>query len=103
MTQYIIDIETNGITDWAKLSDLKEVFVLSIFNRTEGTMHSFNNQGGGNIQEGIEMLNGADEIIGHNIVNFDIPALFKLYGFGHPNLTDTVILSRCIYPDLKNR
>lgn len=102
MKQYIIDIETNGITDWAKLSDLKEVFVLSIFNRTEGTMHSFNNQGGGNIQEGIEMLNGADEIIGHNIVNFDIPALFKLYGFGHPNLTDTVILSRCIYPDLRN-
>ena len=102
MKQLIIDIETNGITDWAKLSDLKEVFVLSILDRDTNTMHSFNNQSGGNIEEGIELLNSADEIIGHNIISFDIPALFKLYGFGHPNLTDTIILSRCIYPDLRN-
>ena len=50
-------------------------------------MYSFNNQVEGDIQRGLDLLSTADEIIGHNIIGFDIPALFKLFGFGHPNVT----------------
>jgi DNA polymerase-1 len=102
MKQLVFDIETNGIEDWSQLSDLTDVYCLSIFDRAENKMYSFNNQVEGDIQRGLDLLSTADEIIGHNIIGFDIPALFKLFGFGHPNVTDTLIMSRCIYSDVRN-
>jgi DNA polymerase I-like protein with 3'-5' exonuclease and polymerase domains len=100
--QYIFDIETNGVTDWKQLSDLKEVHVLSIYDVLENEMHSFNSQVEGSIEKGVALLKTADEIIGHNVIGFDVPALCKLYKFSHPNITDTVVMSRCIYSDLRN-
>lgn len=54
------------------------------------------------IKEGLAILSEADVIIGHNIINFDIPALHKVY----PDWTykgdpfDTIIATRTIWPDL---
>ena len=76
MKQLVFDIETNGIEDWSQLSDLTDVYCLSIFDRAENKMYSFNNQVEGDIQRGLDLLSTADEIIGHNIIGFDIPALF---------------------------
>ena len=48
-------------------------------------------------------LSKADEIIGHNIINYDIPAIqiVKPGWNTEAKITDTLILSRLIYSDLK--
>jgi DNA polymerase I-like protein with 3'-5' exonuclease and polymerase domains len=53
--------------------------------------------------EALKALAAADEIIGHNIVRFDIPALKKLYPWWNPRgkITDTIILSKLIWPHLE--
>jgi len=46
------------------------------------------------------LLEHADELIGHNIIQFDIPVLSKLYGFVPTGtVTDTLVQSRLLYPD----
>jgi DNA polymerase I-like protein with 3'-5' exonuclease and polymerase domains len=49
------------------------------------------------------MLMKADELIGHNIIKFDIPALQKVYPWFKPVgvVIDTLVLSRMIWPELK--
>ena len=50
------------------------------------------------------MLSQAERLVGHNVIDFDIPALKKLYGFSPPlvKVLDTLVLSRCTFPDLRN-
>jgi DNA polymerase I-like protein with 3'-5' exonuclease and polymerase domains len=49
------------------------------------------------------MLMEADELIGHNIIKFDIPALQKVYPWFKPKgvVIDTLVLARLIWPELK--
>ena len=56
------------------------------------------------IEETIRMIQGADEIIGHNIIAFDIPALQKVYPWFKPTgkITDTLVISRLVAADLIN-
>lgn len=53
-----------------------------------------------NISEGLNILKSADRLIGHNIIQYDIPVLKKLYNI---NLTDNVLdtfnLSMICYPE----
>ena len=48
------------------------------------------------------MLTEADVIVGHNIINFDIPALRKTYSWFEPSgdVIDTLILSRLYHPNM---
>ena len=48
-----------------------------------------------------EFIKKTKEIIGHNIIGFDIPVINKLFGydlFKHCKITDTLILSRLLNP-----
>jgi len=52
------------------------------------------------IESGLEFLSEAEELIGHNIIGYDLPLFEKLYGFKYGGtLTDTLILSRLLNPD----
>lgn len=56
------------------------------------------------VEDGIKSLMAADEIIGHNIITFDIPAIKKLYPWFSTDgllVTDTLVLSRLICSDQK--
>lgn len=56
------------------------------------------------IQEGLAILQAADEIIGHNIIKFDIPAIQKVYPWWYidrSKVTDTLINSRLIWPEIR--
>lgn len=68
---------------------------------------SCHNQGvndgiGWTVSHGLEHLLQADELIGHNIIKFDIPALQKVYPWFAPRarLLDTLVLSRLIWPEI---
>ncbi len=55
-----------------------------------------------NVAEGVEALEKADGLAGHNIVSYDIPLLRELFpNFKIPKtLHDTLIFSRLYYPNL---
>jgi len=99
MHSIIIDIETNAIEDWRNLTDLKEIHCLVIRNGT--SVETFNAE---NLEEGVRQIELADEVIGHNAMAFDIPAIKKLF----PNfrmqgcLRDTMLLSRLVWPDIRD-
>lgn len=54
------------------------------------------------VAEGLKLLQEADEISGHNIVKFDIPAIQKLYPNFNPKgkIFDTMLMSKLVYPDV---
>lgn len=99
----MFDIETNGL--------LKEVNVLHcmcVYDTENQKMHRFDPT---NVEDGVKMLQ--DEIdkggmlCGHNIIDYDIPALEKLYPklFHIPyekqgQVVDTLVLARLIYSNI---
>ena len=91
------DIETNGLTDWNRQSDLETVHCMVIIDEDNNVFRYQNHS----MEYGLQKLSTADCIIGHNSISFDYPALKKLYGFTHDNIGDTMIMARCIYPDIK--
>ena len=101
MRTLFFDIETNGLEDFTNLTDLETVHCLSVYDPMTPKMVTF---AGDSIHRGLTALAEADRIVGHNVIKFDIPALKKLYGFSPPlvKVVDTLVLSRCIFSDLRN-
>ena len=94
----IFDIETDGL-----LSDLTCIHCLCVYDDQAEETYVFNDQGNKQpVVRGIQMLEEADCIVGHNIINYDIPVIRKLYPwFDWPGCcVDTLILSRTLHPDL---
>ena len=54
------------------------------------------------IHTGLQWLETADVLVGHNIIGFDLPIIRKLYPWFTPpsNILDTLILSRLYHPNL---
>lgn len=55
------------------------------------------------LQDALDVMSKADTLIGHNILNFDLPWLKKLLGWEpskHTVIRDTLILSRLCHPNL---
>ena len=52
------------------------------------------------LESGLELLQKADRLIGHNIIGFDVPVIKKLYGvdLSDKELVDTLIMSRLFNP-----
>jgi len=101
MRTLFFDIETNALEDFTNLTDLETVHCLSVYDPMTPKMVTF---AGDSIHRGLTALAEADRIVGHNVIKFDIPALKKLYGFSPPlvKVIDTLVLSRCIFSDLRN-
>jgi DNA polymerase III, alpha subunit (gram-positive type) len=105
MAIYAFDIEANGLHETIKgkkelQKEFNTVWCLSTVNVETGEALLFERD---NIPIGIDMLEKADLIVGHNIYGFDLPALERMYGFkpGRPyfDVIDTLLLSRMLYGD----
>ena len=96
---YYFDIETNAISNFATLEGLEVVFVLVAID-SDGNVHKATTDK--QIKELLEKMSEADAVVGHNIIGFDLPVLHKLYNFSHKHVYDTVVMSRCIYPDIRD-
>jgi len=99
MNQIVFDIETDGL-----LLDCTTVWCIAIKvndNPTEVyTLNPIKGSAGG-IEDALRLLKTADVLIGHNIINFDLPALFKLYEVSYDcKLFDTIIASKLVYPNM---
>lgn len=103
----VFDIETNGLLD-----TLDKIHSLVIYDTESNITYSctdnfyFNEENEKlklwTIKAGIQLLENADEIAGHNIIKFDIPAIKKIFPEFKPKgkLYDTMLVSQIIYPDI---
>lgn len=102
------DIETDGL-----LEEVEVVHCINVIDRTTGKREAYNSgrykDGSpaprtGSIEEGLKRLEEADCIAGVNIIEYDIPALKKLYPKFNPKgkVIDTIPLTKVIYPNIKD-
>jgi len=101
----VFDIETNGFLD--VFTEVHCIVIYDLDREMEFVYHTngdFSLQDG-SLHDGVHHLLEADNLIGHNIQSFDIPALEKHYGvsFDGKGLFDTHIVSRLGCPDLKDK
>lgn len=106
MSRYFFDVETDGLLDTLSVIHclvLKDVDTGDVFTCTD---HPYLPHNPGlihwSIQQGLDALMMADEIIGHNIIKFDIPAIQIVYPGWAPTgkVTDTLVISRLIWTNL---
>ena len=94
----VIDIESDGLLDTASL-----IHCLCVTDLDTGELYHYERH---NMEDGVTRLMEADMLIGHNIVNFDLPCIKKLYPrfkYQVEKLADTLILSRLLWPDMMDR
>ena len=95
----VFDCETNGL-----LHDVSEIHCIAIYDSQKEETFVFNNRGGNcqPITEALHWLTSADVIAGHNLCNYDLPVLRKIYPWFSTTATviDTLILSRLYHPNL---
>ena len=86
----LFDIETDGL-------DATKIWCLVAQEVDTGEVWAF---GPDDIAQGVELLNKASQLSGHNIIGFDIPVLEDLTSFklGEQKLIDTLVLSRLFNP-----
>ena len=95
--QYVFDIETNGLLD-----QLTKIHCLVIKDINTEEVYSFRPD---KVEEGLKLLSNAKELIGHNIIKFDIPAIRKVFPEWTTNakITDTIVCSRLIWSNIKEK
>lgn len=88
---WAFDLEANGFLDEA--DTIWCIAVRSMDTRDE---HFF---GPDKIREGVQFLTECEILVAHNGFGYDYPLLRDLYGFTHPSLEDSLVLSRLYNPD----
>jgi DNA polymerase I-like protein with 3'-5' exonuclease and polymerase domains len=97
MQTIYFDIECNGFYE-----DVTKVVCIGIHDSaTKDTTVYYRND---EINIALELIRLADRVVGHNIVGFDLPVLKKLFpDWPGPQgqVQDTLVLSRLLWPDIK--
>jgi len=96
MSRWCFDIESNGLLD-----EVHSIWCIVCREVDTGEVRKFNDD---EIEDALMLLSMADEIIGHNIIDYDIPAIQIVYPewTTKAKVTDTLVLSRLIHGDLFN-
>lgn len=96
----IFDIETNGFLD-----TVTKVHCLALREEEGGEVRSFGGHTDEKIRNVLSHLEDAPLLIGHNIMDFDIPVLKKVYPSFKPKgkIWDTLLDSQLIWTDLRDK
>ena len=91
----IFDIETDGL-----ISDVTKIHSIVIKDIDTDKMYSYH---GDKIGRGLYILSGANLLVGHNILKFDLPVIKKLYPEYkiEGEVLDTLLVSRLIWTNRK--
>jgi DNA polymerase-1 len=87
---YVFDIESDGL-----LKDVTRMWIMVVKDLKTGKRTRFL-EGDLGWQE---LFNNANQVVGHNIINYDLPVLEKLFGYKLPTYVkavDTLILSQIL-------
>jgi hypothetical protein len=94
----VFDLETDGLLD-----DVTKIHCLVIYDSEADTTCIYNDQGNQEpIVRGVQRLEDADVLVGHNILGYDLPVLQKIYLWFDPQafVLDTLLLSRLYHTDM---
>ena len=94
----IFDLETNGL-----YNDVTRIHCLGIYDTETDQMLTYNDEGNTEpLTRGIQRLEDADQIVGHNIINYDLPVIRKLYPWFNytGRALDTLVMSRLFHADI---
>lgn len=93
----LFDIETDGL-----LPEMTKIHCVVIKDLDTGEVSTY---GPLDMYTPAKVLEEADELVGHNIQGFDIPAIQKVYPWFKPKgkIRDTLLISRLIWSDLKEK
>ena len=93
MKKLVFDIEADGLNP-------TKIWCIVAKDLDEGTCRTFNpNQ----LLDGVEYLQSADVLIGHNIIGYDIPAIETILDVKlNTKVVDTLVLSRLFQPVREN-
>ena len=89
----VFDLETDGL-----LNDVTKIHCLVIYDSETDTYLHYNDEGNSEpIVRGIQRLEDADVIVGHNIISYDIPVIKKIYPWFNPEalIIDTFCCLGC--------
>ena len=93
----LFDLETNGL-----LPDVSTIHCMVTYDTETKEFKQYNPD---QIEEGLESLKGR-QIGGHNILGYDLPVIQHLYPdftYRLEDVYDTLIVSRLIHPDIKDK
>ncbi len=94
----VFDLETDGLYD-----DVTGIHCLVIYDSETDQTLVFNDEGSEEpISRGVQLLETADIICGHNVISYDIPVLQKVYPWFEPTalVVDTLLLSRLYHNNI---
>jgi hypothetical protein len=94
----IFDLETNGL-----LHDVTRIHCLGIYDTETKETLAYNDEGNTEpITRGLQRLEDTEVIVGHNIINYDLCVIRKLYPWFTTTGTvlDTLVLSRICHADI---
>ena len=94
----VFDLETDGLLD-----DVTKIHCLVIYDSETDATVIYNNQGNKEpIVRGVQRLEDADVLVGHNIIGYDLPVIQKVYLWFNPQalVLDTLLLSRLYHTDM---
>lgn len=92
----LFDIETNAL----ELEEITKLHTMTVYDYETDTFTRFDKE---EVTEGVELLAQADVVVGHNIINFDIPVIQKFFPWFQPaKIVDTLVWTRLVYPDIKD-
>ena len=95
MSQLIFDLEATGL-----LRCGSKIHCLVIQDAETGKQSSYDHKPERPLSEGFERLLAADVIIGHNVINYDIPLLAEQGVDLKADVLDTLVMSRLYYPHM---
>ena len=92
--RYIWDIEADNLLD-----DVTQVWCHVFRDIQTDEVHTFDPT---QTQEAIDFMNKAETLIGHNLIDYDLRVIKKLYDYTYKGeVIDTLVYSRTIWPDVK--
>lgn len=94
----VFDLETNGLYD-----DASKIHCIGVYDLDSKQTLVFNDTGSAEpITKGIQLLEDACCLIGHNIIGYDLPVVRKLFPWFSPSAltVDTLVLSRIYHADM---
>jgi DNA polymerase I-like protein with 3'-5' exonuclease and polymerase domains len=97
MSTYVGDIESNGLLD-----EITKVHCIVLQDVDTKEVYSY---GPNDIQAGLDRMMSAEKLIFHNGIDFDFPALEKVYPDFHVDrdrVIDTLVCSRLIWTNLSD-
>ena len=93
----VFDLETNGLLDV-----VDKIHCNMIYNTETKQLHRFDPEVG-LMEDSVRMLMAADTLVGHNIIDYDIPVLKKLYPWFKPKgkVIDTLVWARLAFANIR--